>query len=102
MNADTPKITMTEVTDPAGGFVLWTKLPNIDGVPRSTRVLFERARAQGISFAPGHLFGEGEAFDDCLRLNAGNRWTAQLDAAVRRLGELAEHAVSVQISGSNI
>jgi DNA-binding transcriptional MocR family regulator len=79
----------TEVTDPAGGLVLWAKLPNLDGVPRSTRALFELARAEGISFAPGHLFGEGEAFDDCLRLNAGNRWTDELDAAVRRLGELA-------------
>ncbi len=79
----------TEVTRPAGGFVLWAKLPSGDGPPRSTRDLFERARAEGISFAPGHLYGEGGAFDDCLRLNAGNRWTSELDAAVRRLGELA-------------
>ncbi|CAB3668102.1 PLP-dependent aminotransferase family protein [Trinickia soli] len=82
----------TEVTRPAGGFVLWVKLPGIDGAPRDTRTLFERARAEGVSFAPGHLFGEGGAFDDCLRLNAGNRWTSELDAAVRRLGELAAQA----------
>jgi DNA-binding transcriptional MocR family regulator len=86
----------TQVTNPAGGFVLWAKLPSIDGVPRSTRLLFERARAEGISFAPGYLFGEGEAFDDCLRLNAGNRWTEELDAAVRRLGELAAQAAPAQ------
>ncbi|MGG1948657.1 PLP-dependent aminotransferase family protein [Trinickia sp. NRRL B-1857] len=79
----------TEVTNPAGGLVLWAKLPAIDGRSRSTRALFEQARAEGISFAPGHLFGEGGAFDDCLRLNAGNRWTSDLEAAVRRLGELA-------------
>ncbi|HEX7681946.1 MAG TPA: PLP-dependent aminotransferase family protein [Trinickia sp.] len=79
----------TEVTDPAGGFVLWTKLADADGTRRSTRKLFELARAEGISFAPGHLFGEGDTFDDCLRLNAGNRWTSDLEAAVRRLGELA-------------
>jgi DNA-binding transcriptional MocR family regulator len=83
----------TDVTDPAGGFVLWAKLPSTEGAPRSTRVLFERARAEGISFAPGHLFGDGGAFDDCLRLNAGNRWTAELDAAVRRLGELAAQSI---------
>lgn len=82
----------TEITEPAGGFVLWAKLPEFDGVRRSTRKLFELARAEGISFAPGHLFGEGGAFDDCLRLNAGNRWTSELEAAVRRLGELAAHA----------
>lgn len=79
----------TEVTDPAGGLVLWAKLPAIDGRRRSTRALFEQARAEGIGFAPGHLFGEGEAFDDCLRLNAGNRWTSEVEAAVERLGALA-------------
>jgi DNA-binding transcriptional MocR family regulator len=83
----------TEVTDPLGGLVLWAKLPEIDGRARSTRMLFEQARAEGISFTPGHLFGEGGAFDDCLRLNAGNRWTSELDAAVRRLGALAMQAV---------
>jgi len=79
----------TEATNPAGGLVLWTKLPGIDGRGPSTRTLFELARAEGISFAPGHLFGEAGAFDDCLRLNAGNRWTSELEAAVRRLGDLA-------------
>ena len=83
----------TEVTDPAGGLVLWAKLPAIDGRRRSTRTLFEQARAEGIGFAPGHLFGEGDVFDDCLRLNAGNRWTSELDAAVKRLGELAVDAM---------
>ncbi len=83
----------TEVTDPAGGLVLWAKLPELDSGPRSTRPLFEQARAEGISFTPGHLFGEGGAFDDCLRVNAGNRWTSDLEAAVRRLGELAGQAV---------
>lgn len=79
----------TRVTDPLGGMVLWAKLPEVEGRSRSTRVLFEQARTEGISFTPGHLFGEGDAFDDCLRLNAGNRWTSELQAAVRRLGELA-------------
>ncbi|HTH77137.1 MAG TPA: PLP-dependent aminotransferase family protein, partial [Trinickia sp.] len=82
----------TQITDPAGGFVLWAKLAEIDGRRPSTRKLFELARAEGISFAPGHLFGEGDVFDDCLRLNAGNRWTSELEGAVRRLGELAANA----------
>jgi DNA-binding transcriptional MocR family regulator len=84
----------TEVTDPAGGFVLWARLPAIDGSPVSTRTLFEHARAEGIGFAPGHLFGEGGAFDDCLRLNAGYRWTEALKAAIARLGELARTAAA--------
>lgn len=84
----------TQITEPAGGFVLWAKLAEIEGRRPSTRQLFELARAEGISFAPGHLFGEGDVFDDCLRLNAGNRWTSELEAAVRRLGELAADVTS--------
>lgn len=83
----------TQVTDPAGGFVLWAQLPALGSRVISTRTLFELARAEGIGFAPGHLFGEGGAYDDCLRLNAGNRWTSELEAAVERLGVLARQSV---------
>ncbi|MFP3569609.1 hypothetical protein [Paraburkholderia sp. SIMBA_030] len=49
----------------------------------------EQYLAEGIGFAPGHLFGQAGAYDDCLRLNAGYRWTNELEAAVERLGVLA-------------
>ncbi|WP_162631828.1 PLP-dependent aminotransferase family protein [Burkholderia sp. JP2-270] len=80
----------TEVSSPAGGFVLWVRLPRINGRFVSTRPLFEQARAEGIGFTPGHLFGQGQAFDDCLRVNAGYRWTNELEAAIERLGALAK------------
>ncbi|MBN3786635.1 PLP-dependent aminotransferase family protein [Burkholderia sp. Ac-20353] len=81
----------TTVSSPAGGFVLWVKLPaRSDGDSVSTRPLFERARAEGIGFAPGHLFGQDGAYDDCLRVNAGYRWTNELEAAIERLGTLAK------------
>jgi DNA-binding transcriptional MocR family regulator len=76
----------TEVSRPRGGFVLWVKLPAAGDV-RVT--MFEQARAEGIGFAPGRLFGQGGAYDDCLRLNAGYRWTSDLERAVERLGALA-------------
>ena len=82
----------TEVSRPAGGFVLWVKLPETRHGPVSTRALFEQARAEGIGIAPGHLFGQGGAYDDCMRLNAGYRWTSELDAAIERLGALARIA----------
>lgn len=71
----------TEVSSPAGGFVLWARLPEIGGGTVSTRPLFKLARAEGIGFAPGHLFGQGGAYDDCLRVNAGYRWTNELETA---------------------
>ena len=79
----------TEVSSPRGGFVLWVKLPAIGDVPASTRPMFEQARARGIGFAPGHLFGQDGAYDDCLRLNAGYRWGSELEAAIGHLGALA-------------
>jgi DNA-binding transcriptional MocR family regulator len=56
--------------------------------------MFEQARAEGIGFAPGHLFGQGGAYDDCLRLNAGYRWTNDVEKAVERLGALARIAAA--------
>jgi DNA-binding transcriptional MocR family regulator len=87
----------TEVSSPAGGFVLWARLPEASNGPVSTRVLFERARSEGIGFAPGHLFGQAGEFDDCLRLNAGYRWTNELEAAVERLGALARISTDVSV-----
>ena len=69
--------------------MLWVKLPAIGDVPASTRPMFEQARARGIGFAPGHLFGQDGAYDDCLRLNAGYRWGSELEAAIGHLGALA-------------
>jgi DNA-binding transcriptional MocR family regulator len=84
----------TELSDPRGGFVLWLKLPATGHLRVSTRPMFEQARTEGIGFAPGHLFGQGGAYDDCLRLNAGYRWTNDLEKAVERLGALARIAVA--------
>lgn len=39
-------------------------------------------------------FGQAGAYDDCLRLNAGYRWTNNLEQAVERLGALARIAVT--------
>ncbi|HDR9583327.1 TPA: PLP-dependent aminotransferase family protein [Burkholderia stabilis] len=84
----------TELSDPAGGFVLWAKLPSSDGVSASTRAMFEHARSEGIGFTPGHLFGRGDVYDDCLRLNAGYRWTPKIESALKRLGELAHMSLA--------
>lgn len=90
----------TEVGDPEGGFVLWVRLRDINGVIPSTRELFGRARAEGIGFAPGHLFGTHGEYDDCLRLNAGCRWTGELDAAIERLGMLAKAAADCSLKSA--
>lgn len=75
----------TRIARPQGGFVLWVELPEkID-----TAKLWKRAIAAGIAFVPGDLFSPSRLYRNCLRLNCGNPWSETIEAAVRRLGELA-------------
>jgi DNA-binding transcriptional MocR family regulator len=46
------------------------------------------ALARGVSIAPGPIFSAREAFRRCFRVNCGFPWQAQLERAVRTLGEL--------------
>ncbi|WP_342627338.1 PLP-dependent aminotransferase family protein [Nguyenibacter vanlangensis] len=78
----------TEISEPAGGFVLWVRLPQRDGMKVTSRALFAPAREEGIGFAPGHLFGVTGEFDEYLRLNSGCRLTPMLQSSVSRLGQL--------------
>ncbi|MDP1652222.1 MAG: PLP-dependent aminotransferase family protein [Rhodocyclaceae bacterium] len=80
----------TRIARPLGGFVLWVELPEkID-----TAKLYRRAIAAGIAFVPGDLFSPSGLYRNCLRLNCGNPWSETIEAAVKRLGELAAGRVS--------
>jgi DNA-binding transcriptional MocR family regulator len=73
-----------KLTQPAGGFVLWVELPGqVDAVR-----LFELAREQRIAIAPGPMFTNTGRYRNFIRLNCGHRWSARLEAAVARLGQL--------------
>jgi DNA-binding transcriptional MocR family regulator len=73
-----------KLTQPAGGFVLWVELPDkVDAVR-----LFELAREQRIAIAPGPMFTNTGRYRNFIRLNCGHRWSARLEAALARLGQL--------------
>jgi DNA-binding transcriptional MocR family regulator len=75
----------TRIARPQGGFVLWVELSEkID-----TAKLWKRTIAEGIAFVPGDLFSPSRLYRNCLRLNCGNPWSETIEAAVKRLGELA-------------
>jgi len=57
-----PPVQRAETSHPRGGFVLWVQLPTTGHLRVSTRPMFEQARAEGIGFTPGHLFGRGGAY----------------------------------------
>jgi DNA-binding transcriptional MocR family regulator len=72
------------LSEPQGGFVLWIQMPDrVDAL-----ALHQRAIAEGIAFMPGPLFSASGKFGNYLRLNCGNAWGAQTEAAIGRLGQL--------------
>ena len=74
----------TRVTRPLGGFVIWVELPD----PIDTTVLYDRAIAQGVSFAPGRIFSASDRYRNCLRLSCGHPWSPAREAAIETLGAL--------------
>lgn len=75
----------TRLSRPQGGFVLWVELPSrID-----TLQLYREALKQGINTAPGALFSVKDRYRNCLRMNCGIPWSAEVEQGVRTLGRLA-------------
>lgn len=76
----------TRVTRPQGGYFVWVELPPaVDA-----QVLLRRALEAGISLMPGQLFSADRRFGHCIRLNFGAADAPALQAATRRLGQLAQ------------
>ncbi|SFR64361.1 transcriptional regulator, GntR family [Marinobacter daqiaonensis] len=80
----------TAVSRPQGGFVVWVQLP--EGI--SGTDIYRRARERDINVAPGIMFSTTGKYENCLRLNAANPWSARIEDAVRTLGALAAHVHS--------
>ena len=78
----------TRVTQPGGGIVLWVEVPP----PFRAVELFEEARANGISIAPGPIFSLTGHFENGFRLNAA-MWSPDVEKAVVTLGQLTRRQV---------
>lgn len=75
----------TRATNPSGSFFLWVELPRgVDALE-----LFSRCLDQSIVVAPGTLFTTTSRFQNCIRLNVGELWTATRVAAMATIGRLA-------------
>lgn len=77
------------MTRPQGGSVLWLELDQ----HINTLELYEKAISRKISIAPGKLFTLQNQFNNCLRLNYGLVWNAQLENALKTLGKLAYNLI---------
>jgi DNA-binding transcriptional MocR family regulator len=75
----------TRVSRPQGGFLLWVELPDqIDSI-----VLMREAAKESISIAPGPLFSTTDRYLNFARISCGYPWSADIERAIRRLGEMA-------------
>jgi DNA-binding transcriptional MocR family regulator len=75
--------TTARVAIPAGGYFLWIELDTgVDALE-----VHRLALQSNISIAPGPMFSARREFKNCLRLNCGHTWTAQVDRAI---GDLAK------------
>jgi len=75
----------TRFSRPEGSMILWVECP--PGV--DTLRLHADALKHRINTAPGPLFSVKDRYRNCLRMNCGMPWTAEIDDALRTLGELA-------------
>jgi DNA-binding transcriptional MocR family regulator len=74
---------------PAGGFTVWTELPEeVDSDD-----LRSRALEAGISIAPGTTFSSRKQYGNYLRLGWGGHWTETVEEGVKTLGSLCKKQV---------
>jgi DNA-binding transcriptional MocR family regulator len=73
------------VTEPEGGYFVWLELPP----GKDTLELHRRALKHGISIAPGPIFSPRREYRNCVRLNYGHPWSAELDRAVQQVARLS-------------
>jgi DNA-binding transcriptional MocR family regulator len=72
------------VARPAGGYFLWIECAaSVDSIE-----VHRLALDFGISIAPGPMFSARRQFGNFLRLNCGHPWTAAMDRAIARLGNI--------------
>lgn len=80
----------TRVSRPQGGFVLWVEMPeSVDSL-----ILYGKAKALGITIAPGSIFSVDGKYRNCIRLNAAC-WSPAVEAAIGTLGRLASEQLAV-------
>ncbi len=82
----------TRLSQPMGGYVLWVELPPaVDAMQ-----LYELALAQRITIGPGRMFSTTDGYRHFIRLNYSTPWSAQIEQALKTLGELAARCAGMQ------
>ncbi|MNS30998.1 putative HTH-type transcriptional regulator YjiR [compost metagenome] len=75
----------TRASRPQGSFMLWVELPEGFDTLKLNRELLD----QGVQIAVGSIFSASGKYRNCLRMNYAAKPTAQIEEAVRKVGETA-------------
>lgn len=80
----------SKVSQPQGSFMIWVELPERFDSQRLNRELLPH----GVQIAPGSIFSAAGKYRNCLRMNYAGPASAQIEAAVRLVGETAARMLS--------
>ncbi|AZZ36610.1 GntR family transcriptional regulator [Bdellovibrio sp. qaytius] len=75
-----------KITHPKGGCLIWIEFSQ----DTNTLDLFEKALKKNISVVPGCAFSTTGKYMNCLRINAGVLWSAEVEKALIEIGTLAK------------
>lgn len=75
--------TTVKVSQPQGSFMIWVEMPDGFDSHRLNREL----QQHGVQIATGSIFSASGKFRNCLRMNYAAKPSAQVENAVRRVGE---------------
>lgn len=85
-----------KISYPQGSFLLWVELAvGFDSVELNRRLM-----PQGVSIAPGVLFSASGKYRNCIRLNYAKPITAEIEAAVKLVGDTAKILLAEEAAGA--
>lgn len=70
-------------SNPTGSYFLWARMDGLD-----SRAVFEKAKKQKISFAPGPLFSASSQYGNYLRLNCAHEFNEKRHQELLRLAKV--------------
>lgn len=75
------------LTNPQGGYILWLQFPQ----QINSWEMYCFAQQQEINIVPGLVFGAGNRYNNCIRINAGHSLSDEIRQAIHLLADWARH-----------
>jgi DNA-binding transcriptional MocR family regulator len=80
----------TQVSRPAGGYLLWVQLPR----QINSEKLYRQALEKNVVIIPGSMFSAQARFKNCFRISCGMAWSERTEQALRDLALLCNQQIT--------